>query len=34
MNITSHGERDPACADHNENCWSQNRRAELQVKSR
>jgi peptidoglycan-associated lipoprotein len=34
MTITSHGERNPACADHNENCWSQNRRAELQVKSR
>lgn len=32
--ITSHGERSPACSDHTESCWSQNRRADFQVKSR
>ena len=34
VTITSHGERSPACSDHNENCWGKNRRAEFQVKSR
>jgi peptidoglycan-associated lipoprotein len=32
--MTSHGERTPACSDHNESCWSMNRRAEFQIKSR
>ncbi len=30
----SHGEGKPACADHNEGCWSKNRRAEFKVQSR
>ncbi len=30
--VTSHGERSPACSDHNESCWGRNRRAEFQVK--
>jgi len=32
--VTSYGERNPACSDHSESCWGQNRRAELQVKTR
>jgi len=34
LTVTSHGERSPACADHNESCWGKNRRADFQVKSR
>jgi peptidoglycan-associated lipoprotein len=34
VTVTSHGERSPACSDHTESCWSQNRRAEFQVQSR
>jgi len=34
LTITSHGERNPACSDHNESCWGKNRRAEFQVNSR
>ncbi len=30
----SQGERKPACADHNEGCWSKNRRAEFKVQTR
>ena len=30
----SYGEERPACTEHNESCWSQNRRAELKVKPR
>jgi len=30
----SHGERNPACSDHNEGCWGKNRRAEIKVKAR
>jgi peptidoglycan-associated lipoprotein len=32
--VTSHGERNPACSDHNEGCWGKNRRAEFQVMAR
>lgn len=32
--VTSHGERSPACSEHNESCWGRNRRAEFQVKTR
>lgn len=31
---TSQGERTPACPDHNEGCWSKNRRAEFKVQAR
>lgn len=31
---TSQGERNPACADHHEGCWSKNRRAEFKVQAR
>jgi peptidoglycan-associated lipoprotein len=31
---TSQGERNPACADHTEGCWSKNRRAEFKVQAR
>lgn len=31
---TSHGERQPLCADHKETCWGKNRRADFQIKPR
>jgi peptidoglycan-associated lipoprotein len=34
ITIMSHGEQQPICADHAERCWSQNRRAEFQVRPR
>ena len=34
VTVTSHGERSPACSDHSEGCWGENRRAEFQVQSR
>ena len=34
MSTISYGEERPLCTEHNESCWSQNRRAELKVKPR
>lgn len=34
ITTTSYGERQPVCTDHGEGCWSQNRRADFQVKPR
>jgi peptidoglycan-associated lipoprotein len=34
MSTISYGEERPLCTEHNEACWSQNRRAELKVKPR
>jgi len=34
MSTISYGEERPLCTQHNEACWSQNRRAELKVKPR
>lgn len=34
MSTISYGEERPLCTEHNESCWSQNRRAEIKVKPR
>jgi len=34
ISTISYGEERPLCTEHNESCWSQNRRAELKVKPR
>jgi peptidoglycan-associated lipoprotein len=32
ITIVSYGEERPVCQEHNEACWSQNRRAHFRVK--
>jgi peptidoglycan-associated lipoprotein len=34
MTIVSYGEERPVCAEHNEACWSKNRRDQFMVKER
>jgi peptidoglycan-associated lipoprotein len=29
LNVISYGEERPTCRDHNEDCWSKNRRVEI-----